>query len=147
MDERGQSVALTERERAARHFGVDVTEVTAEMIQQLPPRGTGLETGKARGADMELLWETEEHFKEAETDYCKKHGVKRIGSRTVYDAGRTKDGIHICSDSITTWYFDDKEPEPLKSIRMCVTIPDEFLEQIKKEFDPPGEIPATGVKS
>lgn len=33
----------TERERAAAHFGVPVTEVTPEMIEKLPPRGAGLE--------------------------------------------------------------------------------------------------------
>jgi hypothetical protein len=48
MDERGESVPLTERERAARHFSVDVSEVTAEMIEKLPPRGTGLQTSEAR---------------------------------------------------------------------------------------------------
>jgi hypothetical protein len=49
MEERGAGNPLTERERAARHFGVAVTEVTAKMIQELPPRGTGLEEGTARG--------------------------------------------------------------------------------------------------
>lgn len=31
-----------ERERAASHYGVSPSEVTPEMIQRLPPRGTGL---------------------------------------------------------------------------------------------------------
>jgi hypothetical protein len=51
MDERGAGNPLTERERAARHFGVDPSEVSPEMIQELPERGTGLETGRARGTD------------------------------------------------------------------------------------------------
>lgn len=55
MEERGKGEPFTERERAARHFGVGVTEVTAEMIQELPPRGTGLETGKARGTEETLI--------------------------------------------------------------------------------------------
>lgn len=49
IEERGQGAAFTERERAARHFGVAVTEVTPEMINELPPRGTGLDEGNARG--------------------------------------------------------------------------------------------------
>jgi len=49
MEERGKGEPFTERERAARHFGVDVSAVTPEMIQQLPPRGTGLQTAEARG--------------------------------------------------------------------------------------------------
>jgi hypothetical protein len=48
MEHRGKAIALTERERAAHHFGVELTEVTAEMIEQLPPRGTGLKTEKAK---------------------------------------------------------------------------------------------------
>jgi hypothetical protein len=51
MEGRGKGDPLTERERAARHFGVDVAKVTPEMIQQLPPRGTGLEASAARGTD------------------------------------------------------------------------------------------------
>ena len=51
MEERGQGTALTERERADRHFDVTPSEVTPEMIQQLPERGTGLEIGRARGID------------------------------------------------------------------------------------------------
>jgi hypothetical protein len=47
MEERGQGNPLTERERAARHFNVDASQVTPEMIEQLPPRGTGLETERA----------------------------------------------------------------------------------------------------
>lgn len=49
MEERERGQMLTERERAARHFNVNVTEVTPDMIQQLPPRGTGLQTAEARG--------------------------------------------------------------------------------------------------
>jgi len=51
MEERGEGNPLTERERAARHFGVTPSEVSPEMIQELPERGTGLETGRARGTD------------------------------------------------------------------------------------------------
>jgi len=54
MEERGSGQMLTERERAARHFNVDVAEVTPEMIQKLPERGTGLETGRARGMESEI---------------------------------------------------------------------------------------------
>jgi len=51
MEDRGQGIPFTERERAARHFGVAVTEVTPEMIQELPVRGTGLDNDSARGID------------------------------------------------------------------------------------------------
>lgn len=51
MPSSGKGEPFTERERAARHFNVDVSAVTPDMIQQLPPRGTGLETGKARGTE------------------------------------------------------------------------------------------------
>jgi hypothetical protein len=51
MEERGKGIELTERERAARHFEVTPSEVTPEMIQELPERGTGLETGRARGIE------------------------------------------------------------------------------------------------
>jgi hypothetical protein len=54
IDGRGKSVPLTDRERAARHFGVDVSEVTAEMIEKLPARGTGLEIEKAIGDDVDI---------------------------------------------------------------------------------------------
>jgi len=53
MEERGRGDPLTERERAARHVGVSITEVTPEMIEQLPPRGTGLQIGAARGMRSE----------------------------------------------------------------------------------------------
>lgn len=58
MEERERGQMLTERGRAARHFNVNVTEVTPEMIQQLPTRGTGLEIGKAREteeSDIDML--------------------------------------------------------------------------------------------
>jgi hypothetical protein len=54
MDERGESVTLTERERASRHFNVEISAVTSEMIEQLPPRGTGLETGRAQGSNKSI---------------------------------------------------------------------------------------------
>ena len=41
--DRGKGTPLTERERAAKHFGVSPSEVTPEMIEKLPPRGTGLD--------------------------------------------------------------------------------------------------------
>jgi hypothetical protein len=52
------SVPLTDQERAARHFGVEASAVTREMIEQLPPRGTALQTGEARGtgeADIDMV--------------------------------------------------------------------------------------------
>jgi hypothetical protein len=55
MDDNRGSVPLTDRERAARHFGVDVSQVTAEMIEKLPARGTGLEIEKAiRDDDIDI---------------------------------------------------------------------------------------------
>jgi len=54
MEERGKGEPLTERERAARHFNIEVSAVTPEMIQQLPPRGTGLETDTARGSNKNM---------------------------------------------------------------------------------------------
>jgi hypothetical protein len=50
FEERGYGFPLQERERAARHFGIAASEVTPQMIENLPPRGTGLETGRARGS-------------------------------------------------------------------------------------------------
>lgn len=50
MEERGKGIPLQERERASRHFGVSPSEVSPEMILSLPPRGTGLELGTARGS-------------------------------------------------------------------------------------------------
>jgi len=41
-----EGVPRTERERAASHFSVSPSEVTPEMIQNLPPRGTGLGVSK-----------------------------------------------------------------------------------------------------
>jgi len=114
MEERGKGEPFTERERVARHFNVDVSAVTPEMIQQLPPRGTGLQTA-------EVKFETEERLKEADTDYLKKHGVKKVGHRSIYSAEETKDGIEICSSTATRYYFDNKEPEQLPSAGTCVT--------------------------
>lgn len=48
-----QGVPLSDLERAARHFGVTLEEVTLEMLEALPPRGTGLRTGGARGISQE----------------------------------------------------------------------------------------------
>jgi len=89
--------------------------------------------------EIKYMLETEERFKEADTDYQKKRGVKRIGHHEIYDAARTKDGIKICSDTITTWYFNDKEPEQIPSMRMCVTVPEEFFSKLKEELEAPAE--------
>jgi hypothetical protein len=48
------SIPLTDHDRAARHFGVEPAQVTAEMVEQLPPRGTGLQTGQAREIDEDI---------------------------------------------------------------------------------------------
>lgn len=40
-----QGIPFTDLERAAEHFGVDPSEVTLEMLEQLPPRGTGWARG------------------------------------------------------------------------------------------------------
>lgn len=54
MEPRRQGIPLTDLERAARHFEVDLSEVTLEMLEQLPPRGTGLDTGRARGISQDV---------------------------------------------------------------------------------------------
>ena len=53
MTERGLGIPKEETERAASHFGIAPSEVTREMIEALPPRGTGLERGTARGLSNE----------------------------------------------------------------------------------------------
>ena len=53
MEARRQGIPLTDLERAARHFGVTVAEVTPEMLEALPRRGTGLDTGRAKGISQE----------------------------------------------------------------------------------------------
>jgi hypothetical protein len=50
-EENGKGTPLTEQERAARHFGIDISKVTPEMVAKLPPRRTGLENQNARGTD------------------------------------------------------------------------------------------------
>lgn len=77
-------------------------------------------------------FETLEKIKDAETDYLKKRGVKRVGNREVYKIEETERGIHICGGSATRYYFDDKEPEELPASRACVLLPREFLPQLKE---------------
>ena len=84
-----------------------------------------------------LTFETPEQLKEADTDYLKRHGVKRVGSRKVFKATETETGIEICGGDATRYYFDDKEPEQLPSMRACVDVPKEFFSQLKTAFDPP----------
>ncbi len=78
-------------------------------------------------------FETEERLKEADTDYLRKHGVKRLGHREVYTIEETEKGIHICGGTVTKYYFEalDKIPEELPSTRACVLFPKEFLPQLK----------------
>lgn len=76
-------------------------------------------------------FETEERLKEADTDYLRKRGVKRLGHRKVYTIEETEKGIQICGGDATRYYFDDKEPEELPSTRACVLFPKEFLPQLK----------------
>jgi hypothetical protein len=56
IDGSGQSVPLTDQERAARHFGVDLSQVTADMIEKLPARGSravALEASESKEAEKE----------------------------------------------------------------------------------------------
>ena len=76
-------------------------------------------------------FESEERLKEADTDYLRKRGVKRLGHREVYAIEETEKGIQICGGSATRYYFYDKEPEELPSTRACVLFPKEFLPQLK----------------
>ncbi len=48
--ERGLGLPKEDVERAASHFGIAPSEVTPRMVEALPPRGTGLERGTARGS-------------------------------------------------------------------------------------------------
>ena len=52
MDDRGKGISKTLEERTASHFGVSPEEVTPLMLEHVKgiPRGTGLETGRARGS-------------------------------------------------------------------------------------------------
>ena len=75
--------------------------------------------------------ETEERLKEADTDYLRKRGVKRLGHREVFIIEETEAGIQICGGSATRYYFDDKEPEELPTARACVLVPKEFLPELK----------------
>lgn len=46
--ERGRGIRREDVERAAVHFGIPASQVTSQMVAALGPRGTGLETGRAR---------------------------------------------------------------------------------------------------
>lgn len=76
-------------------------------------------------------FETEERLREADTDYLRKRGVKRLGHREVFTIEESEAGIQICGGSATRYYFDDKEPEELPATRACVLFPREFLPQLK----------------
>jgi len=88
---------------------------------------------------MALTFETKEQLKEADTDYLKRRGVKRVGTREVFEAWEKARGIEVCGKAATRYYFDDKEPEELPSTRTCVDIPKPFFSRLKTTFDPPGE--------
>lgn len=76
--------------------------------------------------------ETTEQIKEAETDYLKKRGVKRLGHREVFTIEETEKGVQICGGSAIRYYFDDKEPEEPASTRSCIDLPKEFLPELKR---------------
>jgi len=76
-------------------------------------------------------FETKEQIKEADTDYLRKRGVKRLGHREVLIVEETERGIYICGGSATRYYFDDKEPEELPVQRACILFPKEFLPELK----------------
>ena len=76
-------------------------------------------------------FETKEQLKEADTDYLRKRGVKRVGHREVFMVEEKEKGIQICGGSATRFYFDDKEPQELPATHACVLFPKEFLPQLK----------------
>jgi hypothetical protein len=84
----------------------------------------------------QILFETEERIKEADTDYLKKRGVMRLGHREIFTAKKEGDGIEICGGTATKYYFDDKEPEELPFSQACIFIPRLFLDELIKEFNP-----------
>ena len=53
MADRGLAIPKEDVERAASHFGIAPSEVTPQMVEALPLRGTGLERGTARGLSDE----------------------------------------------------------------------------------------------
>jgi hypothetical protein len=106
-------------------------------ISEEEARGIGKEA--ADKVINSLTFETPEQLKEADTDYLKRHGVKRVGWRKVFKAEETEKDIEICGGDATRYYFDDKEPEELPINRACVTIPKEFFSQLKTAFHPPGK--------
>ncbi|MBU0778266.1 hypothetical protein KKF82_08415 [Patescibacteria group bacterium] len=56
MGARQQGIPFTDLERAAEHFGVDPSEVTPEMLEQLPPRGTGWARGIGQDPEEGSTW-------------------------------------------------------------------------------------------
>jgi len=50
MTELGLAVRKGDVERAVSHFGIAPSEVTPQMVEALPPPGTGLQKGTARGS-------------------------------------------------------------------------------------------------
>jgi len=80
-------------------------------------------------------FETKEEIKEADTDYLRNRGVKRLGHRRVFNVEETEKGIELCGGSATRYYFDDKEPEELPSSRACILFPKEFLHELKEILD------------
>ena len=77
-------------------------------------------------------FETKEELREADTEYLRKHGVKRVGHRQIFKLEETDKGIEICGGSAMRYYFDDKDPEEPTSSRACVLFPKEFLPQLKE---------------
>lgn len=88
-----------------------------------------------------VILETDERYVAATTNYQAKHGVEKVGNKETYDAEWTDRGVKICSRSITTWYFKDKDkqPERLPGVGACVTVPDIFFAQLKDELKPPDD--------
>lgn len=74
---------------------------------------------------------TEERLREADTDYLRKRGVKRLGHREIFTIEETEKGIHICGGTAIKYYFDDKDPEELPSQRTCVLFPRDFFPELK----------------
>lgn len=56
MRERGLGISLTDVQRAARHFGVTLAEVTLEMLRALPRRGTGRARGVSQETEENSTW-------------------------------------------------------------------------------------------
>lgn len=91
-------------------------------------------------------FETKEEIKEADTDYLRKRGVKRLGHREVFTIKETEKGIELCGRTDTKYYFDDKEPEKLPMGGTCVLIPNELLPQVIGLFCSPKEYKVGDIK-